>query len=241
VTARLFVTGTGTGVGKTWVARAIVAAWGRRGLRVAALKPVETGVPFANGIPAPADALALARAAGAPPDVRDLCRVALPDPVSPHLAAARAGTRIDIDELAAFVRERSVGFDAVIVEGAGGLLAPLSGEALQADFAARLGWPLLVVAPNVLGGINHALLTIEAAVRRGVPLAGVVLNRTAAADFGNAAAIARHGRVPVLGELPDAPDDDDGLAALAEAHLDLDALLERARGKSPLPPFCQGG
>lgn len=228
MTVSLFVTGTGTGVGKTVVSRAVVAAWRRRGLRVVALKPVETGVPLLDGRRAPADALALARAAGTSPDGHALCRVALPDPVSPHLAAARAGVRIEIDELAAFVRERADGADAILVEGAGGLLVPLSDEALQADFAARLGWPLLVVAPNVLGAINHTLLTVEAAIRRGLPVAGVVLNRTPETDFGNAAAIARHGGVPVLGELPDAPDDDDALAALAEAHLDLELLLGRS-------------
>jgi len=231
VTARLFVTGTGTGVGKTVVARAIAAAWRGRGLRVEALKPVETGVPLMDGNPAPADALALARAAGRVPVAGDLCRVALPDPVSPHLAAARAGVRIDLDQLLAFLRERSAGADAAIAEGAGGLLVPLSDDRLQAELVARLGWPLLVVAPNALGAINATLLTLEAAASRGIPLAGVVLSRTPAADFGNAAAIARHGGVPVLGELPDTPDDDDALAALAEAHLDLDALLERAKAR----------
>jgi dethiobiotin synthetase len=229
MTARLFVTGTGTGVGKTVVARAIAAAWRRRGLRVTALKPVETGVPLVDGNPAPADALALARAAGRVAVVSDLCRITLPGPVSPHLAAERVGVRIDVDELVAFVLERSAGAEAVIAEGAGGLLVPLSEDRLQAELVARLGWPLLVVAPNVLGAINHTLLTVEAATRRGIPVAGIVLSRTPAADFGNAAAIARHGGAPVLGELPDAPDDDDALAALAEVHLDLDALLERAR------------
>jgi dethiobiotin synthetase len=229
MTARLFVTGTGTGVGKTVMTRAVAAAWCRRSLRVTALKPVETGVPFTDGLPAPADALALARAAGSAADVRELCRVALPDPVSPHLAAARAGVRIDLDDLETFVLERVAGADAVVVEGAGGLLVPLSDDALQVDFAARLGWPLLVVVPNVLGAINHALLTIEAASRRGIPVAGVVLSRTPKTELDNAAAIARHSGVPVLGSLPDAPDDDAALAVLAEAHLDLDALLERAR------------
>jgi dethiobiotin synthetase len=165
MTARLFVTGTGTGVGKTVMTRAVAAAWCRRSLRVTALKPVETGVPFTDGLPAPADALALARAAGSAADVRELCRVALPDPVSPHLAAARAGVRIDLDDLETFVLERVAGADAVVVEGAGGLLVPLSDDALQVDFAARLGWPLLVVVPNVLGAINHALCPFSARSR----------------------------------------------------------------------------
>jgi len=222
---RLFVTGTGTGVGKTVVARAIARALVRRGATVAAVKPVESGAPERAGALAPEDAVALARAAGRGSEGVPACLYALPDPVSPHLAAARAGVTISAGAILEMLESSEEGVDAVIAEGAGGLLVPLADDLLLADAIARAPYRLLIVAPNALGSINATLLTVEAARRRGIDVAGVVLDRTAPPGLGNAEAIAAFGRVPVIGEFPDAPvDDDDALAALAEEHLDIDAL-----------------
>jgi dethiobiotin synthetase len=229
MTTRIFVSGTDTGVGKTFVARAIVRAFVRRGHAPAVAKPVESGAAITAGEPLPADALALLRAARRAEPVDAVCRYRFPDPVSPHLAAARVGVRIEADEILALLRGREAVADLVIAEGAGGLLVPLSDELLYADLVARSGYRLVLVAPNVLGSINASLLTIEAARARRIEIAGVVLNRTPAAELGNAAAIVRHGHVPLLGEIPDCDDpaDDDALADLAERHLDLDAISRR--------------
>ena len=118
------------------------------------------------------------------------------------------------------------GADVIVAEGAGGLLAPLSDDLLYADLVAKAGLELVIVSPNVLGTINHTLLTIEAAKSRDIPIIGVILNRTPKSDFGNADAISIHGDVQILGEFPTTDtEDDDHLANLAEKHLELDKLL----------------
>lgn len=226
MTARVFVGGTDTEVGKTAVARGIVRALVRRGERVAVAKPVESGAALADGEPVPTDALALLGAARSSAPLGEVCAFSFPDPVSPHLAAARVGARIDEGAILELLRRCERDAAVVIAEGAGGLLVPLADDLLYADVIARSGYRLVVVAPNVLGTINATLLTIEAARARGIDVAGVILNRTPPAELGNAEAIARHGRVKILGQLPtcDAPDDDDALADLAERYVDLEAL-----------------
>ncbi len=232
MTKRIFVSGTNTGIGKTVVARALVAALRRRGIATLALKPVESGAPLVEGRPRPADAAALARASGLDPSPARNWLYAFGDPVSPHLAAARAGERIEAEAVLEFLarRERESGARVVIAEGAGGLLVPLGDDLLFADLIARSGYELLVVSPDVLGTINATLLTIEAARSRGIPIAAVVLNRSGREDLGNAEAIAAHGRVEIPVGLPDLPaaalEDDAALAELAERHLDLDRLID---------------
>jgi dethiobiotin synthetase len=119
--------------------------------------------------------------------------------------------------------------DILFVEGAGGLLVPLSKELLYVDLMVCLNFPVLIVAPNELGAINSTLLTIEAARSRGLEIAGVILNRTEPTGLDNAAAIAQHGKVPLAGSLPTVSPlvTDDILADLAETHLNLDCLLTK--------------
>lgn len=224
----VFVTGTDTGVGKTIVTRAVVRALVRRGVRVAALKPVESGAALVDGELVPADAVALVEAARTADRIADVCCYRFPDPVSPHLAAARVGEAIAARPILDLLERRRHGADLVIAEGAGGLLVPLSDTLLYGDLIARSGFALLIVAPNVLGTINATLQTIEAARRRGIEVIGVVLNRTPPTELDNAAAIATHGQVRILGALPtvvDADTDTDALADAAERAIDLDALL----------------
>lgn len=226
MTSRVFVTGTDTEVGKTIVARAITRAAARRGLKVRAIKPVESGAPIVDGRPSPLDARALAEAAEGP-GAEPAFAYGLRDPVSPHLAAARDGVEIEPAPILALLEDAERGADVVIAEGAGGLMVPLSRTLLFADVIARTGYRLVIVAPNVLGTINATLLTIEAARARRIPLAGVILNGTPATDLGNADAIFSFGKTRILGEMPTAKElDDESLADLAEAHLDLDQLFK---------------
>jgi dethiobiotin synthetase len=225
----VFVTGTNTGVGKTFVARGLVRALVRRGVNVAALKPVESGFAEAGAGGERSDAAALLRASGRPGLIEDVCAYRLAAPVSPHLAAARDGVRIDPERIDAMLRRAEGSSEFVIAEGAGGLLVPLSDDLLTADFVARLGYRLLIVAPNALGAIHAALATVEAARSRGIEVLGVVLNGTPAADFGNAAAIERFGRVRILGVFPTVTGADDALADAAAAHLDLDEISRSSR------------
>jgi dethiobiotin synthetase len=221
----VFVTGTGTGVGKTTVTRGVVRALVRRGVNVAALKPVESGVKDVGD--RSSDAAVLMRSSGWGETFDDVCAYRLDDSVSPHLAARRQGVRIDPERLHALLRRAGKSADLVIAEGAGGLLVPLSDDLLYADFIATTGYRILIVAPNALGAIHATLATVEAARTRGIEAIGVVLNGTPQTDFDNAAAIERFGRVRILGCFPTvgANDDDDLLADAAEASIDLRALV----------------
>ena len=196
---RLAVTGTDTGVGKTVVACGLAAALHRRGLRVAAMKPVETGVSFAD--PARDGAL-LARAAGDASTLAITAPIVLSDPVAPLLAARRMGSMLDLATLDAAFARAVTGADAIIVEGAGGLLVPVTErESFDAIFA-RWELDLVIVAANRLGVINHTRLTIAAARAAGLQVRAVVLNG-AAPDPGD---VSRGDNAALIAELePDIP------------------------------------
>ncbi len=246
-----FVTGTDTGVGKTTVACALLAAARARGLRALAMKPVETGCQSGpDGIPGALDAIALEHAARGE-DIRDDHREHVAStsadraspipryniyrfaaPLAPSVAAELAGAEVALAPiLRAADRLRSLAPDLLLVEGAGGLLVPLTASIDMADLAAALAVPLMVVARDGLGTINHTLLTLEAAAARGLPVAAVVLSGATPGTpdrdaTRNAEEIARRGRVLVAGRLPHlAHPSLADLAAAAEAHLDLPLLL----------------
>jgi dethiobiotin synthetase len=168
------VTGTDTGVGKTIVTAAIVAALRAGGVDAIGLKPVVTGTDEAPPPPWPADHELLAAVSGA--EVADVNLAAYGPPVSPHLAAQASGRPLDPAALVAGVQAAAAHHDAVIVEGVGGLLVPLADGYGVRELAVDLGLALVVVARSGLGTINHTLLTLEAARARGLSVAGVVLN-----------------------------------------------------------------
>jgi dethiobiotin synthetase len=166
--AGLSVTGTDTGVGKTAVSCALCAALIAHGHRVTAFKPVLTGLDDAG----PHDHELLGALTGQAPE--DVAPVRFAPAVSPHLASAMAGRDIDADALARQARDlASAG--VVVVEGAGGLLAPFTADLSQGDWLARVGLPAVVAARPGLGTINHTLLTLEAARARGLDVRAVVL------------------------------------------------------------------
>ncbi len=174
---RVFITGTGTGVGKTWVTRGLAAAAVRDGRRVAALKPYETGCPTdASGALTAPDASALARAAGRPDlaSPEGLYR-ALP-PLAPW-AATLAGTvpPPSPKDLAAELEARSRDADLTLVEGAGGLLVPVDEKRDVADLAVVLGAPVIIVARDGLGVLSHTLTAVESSSRRGLEVLAIVL------------------------------------------------------------------
>ncbi|HZP43857.1 MAG TPA: dethiobiotin synthase [Candidatus Binatia bacterium] len=185
----VFVTGTDTGVGKTWVACALARALRARGRRVAVVKPVETGVGAR-----PEDACRLRAAAGDPAPLDDVCPYRLRAPLAPTVAAAAEGVAIDVDRILALLRRRAAEADVLLVEGAGGLLVPVGGRSTWADVAAAAGLPLLVVAANRLGTVNHTALTARAAAGAGLRTLGFVLSHptpaTDASAASNAATIA---------------------------------------------------
>ncbi len=243
----LLVTGTDTGVGKTLVTAAIAAALGARGVRVSVAKPVETGCPLVAGVRYPEDAATLVAAAATPDPLAIVCPYRFADPLAPMLAAARAATTIDVDALVRALATRAARTDICLIEGAGGVLVPLTSTTTYADLANALDAPVLLVVGSRLGAINHALLSLEALATRGLRVLGYVLNRLAPdgdpAVETNAALLRSLTAARCLGELPHVADAVDTLralrgggpdvttararlAALARAHLDLDALTD---------------
>ncbi|MDA8118535.1 MAG: dethiobiotin synthase [Gammaproteobacteria bacterium] len=174
----LFVTGTDTGVGKTWVAAILTRLLVQRGLRVRPRKPVESGCASGEVGLLPQDAVALWEAAGGTEPLQQVCAYPLRAALSPERAAALEGRTLNLDQLVTACRSGVGADDFLLVEGAGGLLSPLAAGTTNADLAAALRLPVLVVAADRLGVINHALLTVEALQHRALPLVGVVLNQT---------------------------------------------------------------
>ena len=214
----LVVTGTGTHVGKTSLARGLARALVGRGLRVAALKPFETGAQVN-----PEDAVALARACLRPELAHfpGFYRAVLP--LSPFAVELSGGTACDPISVLAAVREAAVGSDAAIVEGAGGLGVPLARGHLFADFATALGWPVLLVARDELGVLSYVLTALELARSRGLEVEAIALGRPPEpADHSwetNARALRELGTTRVLTFSLGDPDDD-ALAAAALPVLD---------------------
>jgi dethiobiotin synthetase len=169
----LFVTGTDTAVGKTVLAAAIVAALRAQGRAVQAFKPLITGLQQPPEGPWPHDHELLAEVSGAAPD--EVAVIRYDPPVSPHLAAELSGQPVDPSNLVRETRERFRDGHLTIAEGAGGLLVPITEDYDMRALARDLGFPVLIAARSGLGTINHTLLTVEAARRAGLRLAGVVL------------------------------------------------------------------
>jgi dethiobiotin synthetase len=197
-TAGVFVTGTGTEVGKTVVAAAIARTLAAAGRTVAVFKPAVTGLE--EGVEA--DHELLRRAAGSAQSDAEIAPYRYDPPASPHLAAALAGERIDPEVLRETAWAAGEGAEALVCEGVGGLLVPLADGYLVRDLAVDLGLPLVVAAGPGLGTINHTLLTVESARAAGLEVLAVVLTpwpgEPTAVEESNRETIAKLGRVPVL-------------------------------------------
>lgn len=176
----LFITASDTGAGKTFMATRLVEALTKQGRRVAVRKPVESGCEEIDGQLVPLDAQALRLAAGAWEPLASVCPNPLQAPLSPPRAARFMKRKLFLaDMVTACATSQQADF--LLVEGAGGFFAPIAEDALNADLAAALGLPVVLMVPDRLGAINQALLGIHAITHRGLSLAGVVLNQCDAA------------------------------------------------------------
>jgi dethiobiotin synthetase len=202
----IFITGTDTGVGKTFVACGLASLLREFGYSVGVMKPAETGCVEKDGQLVPDDALRLKEASGCDEPLEKICPYRLKDPLAPSVAAERSGVAIDIDAIWKLYGEISSKHDITVVEGAGGLLVPILPHYTYADLARLLKLPVLVVAANRLGAINHLLLTLEHAACRDLRVLGYVLNnlesQTSLAAETNADALRFLTAVPCLGEIP---------------------------------------
>ncbi len=167
----VFVTGTGTEVGKTVVAAAIARTLAASGATVAVFKPAVTGLDD----PGEPDHALLRRAAGSGQSDEEIAPYRYGPPASPHLAARLAGERIDPARLRSTVEAAAAGAEQLVCEGVGGLLVPLAEGYTVRDLAVDLGLPVVVASSPGLGTINHTLLTLEAARSAGLEVAMVVL------------------------------------------------------------------
>jgi len=222
----LFITATDTGVGKTVVTAGLLRRLRAGGMDAVAMKPTQTGGTIADCGLRLADSSApgvvgsgelsapdldfCLRAAGLEPDADEYARMCpfLYEPAcSPHLAGRLARSYPRIPAIAAAARRLAADHDAVLVEGAGGVLVPIDEKQTMLDLMAALGLPVLLVARGALGTINHALLSIRAIRSAGLRLLGVVINdpQPTGRDFvreDNPAAIRQFGEVEILGDVP---------------------------------------
>ena len=197
----IFVTGTDTDVGKTVLAASIIAAATARGMRVAAYKPVVTGLdePVVDW---PRDHELLASVANAGQAPGDVAPYRYGPAVSPHLAARLAGERVDPERLISHAHEQAARADVLVAEGVGGLLVPLADDYLVRDLVGELSMPVVIAARPGLGTISHSLLTVEAARAVALRVQAVVLTpwpgEPTEMHESNRQTIERFAEVPVL-------------------------------------------
>ncbi len=200
----VFITGTDTGVGKTYLAAGIAKHLRARGIDVGVMKPAETGCSRRNGTLVPSDAVILMKAAGVNDRLDDVNPFRFRNPLAPSVAAAAEGSSIDPDRIRSAFDRLCRKHRFMIVEGAGGIMVPLTGRYTYLDLALNLRLPVVVVARPGLGTINHTLLTIEALKMREIAIVGVVINytggeKTGAAEKTNPGVLQELAGVDVLG------------------------------------------
>ena len=204
----IFVIGTDTGVGKTVVSAAIVRKLVQMGCAVGVMKPVETGVQ--SDPPDHTDAGRLMAAAGVRDALDLVCPYRFRAPLAPLAAASAEGRAIDVQEIIRAYAQLAERHAFMVVEGAGGLLVPMGENWSIRELVVRLGLPVLVVGRAALGGVNHALLTLECLRREGITVQALLLNEAAYPRDGveheqitsTASLLRAWAGVPVLGPLP---------------------------------------
>ena len=239
----LFITATDTDVGKTVITGAIAAAFKARGMRVGVMKPLASGgVANSQGKLVGEDATFLMRAAGIGENERDLINpLCLAPALTPAVAARVSGVFVDIPAIIRAYRVLTESYEPLLVEGVGGITAPLWQDYLLADFMVELALPVIVVTRPSLGTINHTVLTVEYALHRGLQVAGIIINGWNEAKVGvlersNGKYIERLTGVPIIGRFPYSPAISEGeiqsteLAALAEEYLQIDKIIKIVTG-----------
>ncbi len=207
----VFITGTDTDIGKTAVAAAVLLSLRQAGVDAVPMKPVQTGgVPRQDNRLGSPDLDFCLKMAGMQVDLEeyDLMAPYVYEPAcSPHLAAARSGRDISFDGIADALFGLLARRERVVVEGAGGVLVPITGDKMTIDLMERLGLPVILASRPGLGTINHTLLSLRELERRGIPILGVIFCDTKKTIWGeieedNIRTIERLGHAPVLGRIP---------------------------------------
>ncbi|MFM8759336.1 MAG: dethiobiotin synthase [Methylophilaceae bacterium] len=172
----MFVTGTDTDAGKTYISAALLRHFAAQSLRVVGMKPVASGVTELDGVLHNSDVTQLRQASNVQADMRWINPYCFAPAIAPHIAAQQAGVAIDLQQIKQAYEQLCGMADVVVVEGAGGWLVPLNGQQTIADLAQLLDIPIVLVVRIRLGCINHALLSVADIQRRGLTLLGWVAN-----------------------------------------------------------------
>ena len=209
----VFVTGTDTGVGKTVVTAGLVSLSIKEGLDVGVMKPIETGCPKRNGRLVPRDAIFLKVVSGSKDDLSLINPYRFSKPLAPLIAAEIDQKKIKIGKISSAYEKLRKKHDIIFVEGAGGLLVPLTGKLTNLDLILKLDLPIIVVVGSKLGAVNHTLLTLSWARENGVKILGLLINqpnpspssRKSLVEKTNPGLIRSFAEVPILGEVPYIP------------------------------------
>lgn len=239
----LFITATDTDVGKTVITGVIAAALKARELQVGVMKPMASGgIVNQQGELIAEDATFLMKAAGFEESQRGAVNpLCLGPALTPAVAATISGITIDMPAIVGAYHELRKNYEPVIVEGVGGITAPLWQNYLLVDFMVELGLPVIVVTRPNLGTINHTVLTIEYARSRGLEVAGIIINGWNEREVGileksNEEYMTRLTGVPIVGKFPYSPGISTGtitpeeLAELGEKYLQMDEIITIIEG-----------
>lgn len=197
-----FITGTDTGIGKTFVTALIAASLRERDIDVGVMKPVETGCVTEGGRLVPGDALLLKEAAKARDELDLINPYRFRLPASPSIAARKEGIVIECGSIRDSFDLLTERHDILLVEGVGGLMVPLNGKETVADLIRLLAIPTIIVSGTQLGTINHTLLTVSTARQHGIEVAGIIFNRYSEDEENAVGEIARFTGLPLLGRVP---------------------------------------
>ncbi len=203
----IFITGTDTGVGKTFVSVGLIKALKERGHSVCPVKPLETGSRIRKGKLIPQDTIRLMKASGVDEPIDIINPYRLKHALAPSVAAEIEDLRINKRRIFSAYNQLSKRYEITIVEGAGGIMVPIYKKYLFLDFAKDLNLHTVIVSRPGLGTINHTLLTIEAARSRGLDIIGVIINYAVKTKKGlsektNPEVIGYIGGLPILGIIP---------------------------------------
>jgi len=209
----VFITGTDTGVGKTIVTAGLISLFIDEGLDVGVMKPIETGCLRRNGRLVPRDATLLKEVSGSKDDLSLINPYQFSKPLAPLIASEIDHKEIELEKISSAYRRLKKNHDLIFVEGAGGLLVPLTRRSTNLDLIRKLDLPLIIVVGSRLGAVNHTLLTINWAKENGVKVIGILINHPPfhstlsknLAEKTNPRLIRYFTEVPILGTIPHIP------------------------------------
>jgi dethiobiotin synthetase len=225
-----FITGTDTGVGKTIMAGAIVKALMFLGLRPCAVKPIESGCSRDGDVLVPYDGMFLKQTAHVDEPLQLITPCCFESPLAPLAASDTEMTDVDLNEIRKSYAKLSRKYDAMVVEGIGGIMVPITKDYFVSNLASEFDLPLIIVARPGLGTINHTMLTVHCALREGLRVAGIIINYSrppehSLAEKTNAVVLAQICPVPIIGTFPYLKTvDEDEIARFAIKSLNFDIL-----------------